>query len=284
MVYKLAVAFFFFLSVGLLLSWFVAGKLIAPMPSKTEISTSKLPISAFTITSQDDVSLSGWHVLSSEAKGVVVLVHGIRASKSNMIDRAELLYNAGYSTVMIDLRAHGESGGERITVGHLEQHDVRAAVGFAKAKHPGEPVGLIGVSLGGASAVLASPLDIDAAVLESVFSDIRLAVHNRVAARLGPLSWVPAEILLFQLKPRLGVPVSELRPIDNISQMACPVFIISGKADANTTAAEAEALFSKAPQPKKLWLIDYLGHDDIYAALPVEYAYRVVAFLNSNMR
>ena len=55
-----------------------------------------------------------------------------------------------------DSRAHGESGGERITFGYLESLDARAILGFLRRQMPGERVGMIGVSLGGA-ATTASP-------------------------------------------------------------------------------------------------------------------------------
>ena len=74
--------------------------------------------------------------------------------------------------------------------------DVRAAVNFAREHHPGEPVALLGVSLGGAAALLASPLPIDALIVESAFPTISEAIHNRIPAALGPLRCVPAWLLL----------------------------------------------------------------------------------------
>ena len=163
-----------------------------------------------------------------------------------------MLDDLGYSTVMIDLQAHGESPGKQITVGYLEKHDVRAAVEFARHKHPNEPIGVLGISLGGAAALLASPLDIDAIVVESVYTNINVAIHNRVAAKLGPLASVPSALLILQLEPRLGISPSLLRPIEHVSKVDCPIFIISGAADLHTTAAETEAMFSAARDPKEL--------------------------------
>lgn len=269
---------------GVVTSWFVAGQLIAPLPSQTDYSSYSIPVDEFTIPSHSGIRLSGWHVVADSKKGVVVLLHGIRSSKTSMLARAKLLYEAGYSSVLVDLRAHGESEGDRITVGYLERYDALAAIKYAKENHPGEPVGLIGVSLGGASALLGSPLDVNALILESVFPDIANAVHNRVATRLGPFSWIPAEILLMQLQPRLGVSISELRPIDKIAEIGCPVFIISGKSDLNTTVEETMLLFSTAREPKDLWLIDEAAHIDLLDKAPEEYASRVINFFDLHMQ
>jgi alpha-beta hydrolase superfamily lysophospholipase len=168
---------------------------------------------------------------------------------------------------MIDLQAHGESPGKQVTFGYLEKHDARAAVEFARQNHPNEPIAVVGVSLGGASALLASPLGIDALVLESVYPNITAAVHNRVAARLGPFSAVPVELFLIQLEYRLGISPARLRPIDHLPDVG-----------------ETKRMFSVALQPKELMLVDRAAHVDLYRVSPVEYKTRVLRFLEENMR
>ena len=121
-------------------------------------------------------------------------------------------------------------------------------------------------------------------MLESVYPHIDAAVHNRVAARLGLFSIVPAELLLVQLEPRLGVSPSQLRPIDNLANVGSPVFLISGTEDQHTTAEETQAMFYAARQPKQLWLVDGAAHEDLYLASPVEYEARVLTFFNQYFR
>jgi alpha-beta hydrolase superfamily lysophospholipase len=201
-----------------------------------------------------------------------------------MLERARVLHEHGYATILIDLQAHGESSGDAITAGHLEKHDVRAAVEFARREHPFERIGVIGVSLGGAAAVLASPLDIDALVIESVYPNIADAILNRVAAKLGPFSSIPASLLLIQLKPRFGISPSELRPIDRMPLVGCPVCVASGTADRHTTVTETEQLFAAAPEPKELWLVDGAAHVDLFRIDPVHYGQKVIGFLDRHLR
>jgi alpha-beta hydrolase superfamily lysophospholipase len=271
------------LVIGLVASWIVAGKLVAPQPRIIGEPPSGLPASSISFESNSGSTIAGWHVASDEAQGVIVLLHPIRGSRLSMLDRAHLLHSAGYSIVMIDLQAHGESPGDHITPGHLERHDVRAAVEFAREQHTDEPIGVLGVSLGGASALFASPLDVDALVLESVYPNIDDAVHNRVAARLGPLSTIPAKLLLVQLKPRLGISSSQLRPIDRLPNVECPVYVISGTEDKHTTVNETKQMFSVARQPKEMWLVEGAGHEDLYRVSPGEYKSRVLGFFKHHM-
>jgi uncharacterized protein len=281
---RLALATFGLIVGGVTASWFVAAQLVASCPRTIGAPPVDLPATAISLASDSGSVVAGWHIPAENSKGVVVLLHGIRGSRLSMLDRARWLHAAGYSIVMIDLHAHGESPGDRITLGHLEKHDVRAAVAFARESHPNEPIGVLGVSLGGASALLASPLGIDALVLESVYPTIEDAVRNRVASRLGWMSIVPTELLLAQLKPRLGVSLSELRPIDCLPRVGCPVLLLSGREDASTTAAETREMFSVASEPKQLWLVDGAAHVDLCRAAPDEYKTGVLRFLDQHMR
>lgn len=271
------------LFVGLGGSWFVAGKLVSPQPEVIGDPPEDLPTVEISLPSESGSTIAGWNIPADNLQGVVVLFHGIRGSRLAMLERARLLYDAGYSVVMIDFQAHGESPGDTITIGHLEKHDVQATVEFAHQRYPGEPIGVIGVSLGGASSLLASPLQIDALVLESVYPNITNAVHNRVAAKLGPLSTIPAEILLLQLKLRLGISPSELRPADHLADVGCPVFVISGRDDSHTTAQETEQMFAAATDPKELWLVDDAAHEDLYEFAATKYESQVLRFLKLHM-
>ena len=140
--------------------------------------------------------------------------------------------------LLIDWQAHGESPGEQITMGFRERDDVIAAVGFIRETSPEHRIGVIGWSLGGASALLASPLEIDALVLESVFPSLEEAIHNRVSQRLGVLNQILAPVLLAQLEPLLGFDPSDVCPIARISQVGCPVLVASGDQDRHTTLSE----------------------------------------------
>ena len=282
-VYFLISAFVGALAIGFLVVWIVAGQLVAARPQTIESPPSDLPAVSIVLHSESGSTVAGWHIPADGSRGVIVLLHGLRGSRVSMLGRARMLYGEGYSIVMIDLQGHGESPGEQITIGHLEKHDARAAVEFARMKHPNELIGVIGVSLGGASALLASPLGIDALAIESVYPDIESAVNNRVAARLGPLSEIPAKILLMQLEPRLGIERTQLRPVAHISAVGCPVFVVSGNEDLHTTAAETRGIYETANEPKELWLVDGAAHVDLQSTAPTEYRNRVVPFFDQHL-
>ncbi len=229
--------------------------------------------------------LRGWFVRSDEHHGVVVLLHGIHANRQQMAGRARFLYRAGYSSLLCDSRAHGESGGDAITFGHLESQDARAEVALARSLAPGEPIGVIGVSLGGAAALLATPpLDVDAMILESVYPSIDRAIENRLRGPVGAAAPLFAPIMMAMIRPRLGFNAGELRPIDHVASLRTPKFFMFGAADRDTTLAESMEMFNAAAEPKNMWAVDGAAHVDLHGYSGREYERRVLEILGRTLK
>ncbi len=184
-----------------------------------------------------------------------------------MLERAKLLRAHGYSTLLIDLQAHGESIGVHITIGHLEKHDVTAAVEFVRALDSKQKIAIVGCSLGGAATVFANP-EVDVIVLESVYPTVTEAVHNRIRMRMGFLHHVVAPLLLIQLYPRLGISPNQLCPIDGLTHIKCPILIASGDRDEHTPIDETNRMFETANKPKRLVKFEAAGHVDLLAHDP----------------
>lgn len=204
---------------------------------------------------------------------VVLLLHGMGGDRRSTLPRAQRLVAAGMSVLMIDQQAHGETPGEHITLGWRESADVHAALEWIRAELPGRRVGVVGISLGGASFLLqAEPAHVDALVVEAMHPDLRRAVVNRVGRWFAPL-------LLVQIEPRLGVRVEQLDPIRHIAAVATPVLVVGGALDANTTEADSRDLFAAAREPKELWIVPRAAHEDFSMVDPVGYDAHVIAFL-----
>lgn len=127
------------------------------------------------------------------------------------------------------------------------------------------------------------PLNVDAMVLESVYSSIESAVQNRVTVKLGALAALPTKILLMQLKPRMGISVANLRPLDCLPKIGCPVLIMSGADDRHTTAEETHAMFEAANEPKEFWMVEGAGHEDLYDFSPAAYRTRLLSFFKRHL-
>ncbi len=231
-----------------------------------------------------DTSVHGWLARGTHGGDVVVLVHSIRSNRVEMLSRAKFLNARGYGVLLIDLQAHGETPGQRITFGARESEDVEAAVTFLQENFPSARIAAIGVSLGAAAIVLAQrALKLDAVVLESLHPTIEEAVENRLRLHLGEFGTSLSPLLLSQLSFRLNLSPSELNPITRIGDLNAPVLLISGTDDRHTTVAEAERLFAAARQPKELWIVPGGGHSNMHAYAGKQYENRILDFLERYM-
>jgi len=162
--------------------------------------------------SSDGVELKGWWVPVKDAKGTVVLVHGLNRSRIEMVKKVPFLHGLGWNALLFDLRHHGASGGGATTFGEREKEDVRAAVALARERAPG-PVVVWGVSLGAASVILAAADDpqIAGVVGDSSYLSLTDTLHHHMGllkswrwwGKLVP-AWPTADLVLFWMGKRGG--------------------------------------------------------------------------------
>src|SRR5258706_415406 len=273
-------------AVGLVAGVIAVGlSLSAPELTTVGAAPDDLHAEPVTISSASGAKLRGWFIAGRPGAGAVVLLHGVRSNRLAMLRRARLLKAAGFSVLLFDFQAHGESTGARITFGRLEGLDAAAAVAFVRQRLPSERLGAIGTSLGGAAALLGpAPLPVDALVLEAVYSDIGTAIDNRiravVGAAVGGVVGQPVAYLFeLLLPPFVGARPADLRPIDHIVKVAAPLFVVCGTRDDRTIVAEAKAMFDRAAEPKQFWAVDGAGHFDFERYAPEEYRQRILPFL-----
>ncbi len=148
-----------------------------------------------------DVSLRGWLLEGSQDGPFLVFVHGVGSQRTGdgaMEIAARLVQDGGYNVLLFDLRAHGESGGGRVTAGDSEREDVLGAYD-AVVSHGAEPgrVGLIGFSFGAGLAIMsaAEETGIAAVVADSPFADVGDLLAQETA-RTTPIPKTLAPIFL----------------------------------------------------------------------------------------
>ena len=264
-------------------SWLLGSELVQPamhpVPLPTGFTAQQVSISG------EGHAIAGWWIDNGANTPVILLLPGIRADRSSMASRATLLHARGFSVLLIDLQAHGETPGEQITLGWRESRDVEAALGWLKSRFPGWRIGAIGCSLGGASILLGhQPAGFDAIVLEAVYPRIGRAVENRIRLRVGALAPLLTPLLLAQIPLRLHVSPHDLEPIRHIADVGAPVLIAAGSRDEHTTLGESEELYGTAVQPKQLWVVDGARHQDLLAYDPAGYEDHVIGFLVQYLR
>ncbi len=134
--------------------------------------------------SSDGIELGGWLIPGKPELPAIVLCHDLGASKSSLVNLAIRLQRQGFTLLAFDFRGHGESGGERSTLGLVEKRDVLGAVDYLGTVQgiDARRLGIYGVGMGAFAATLAA-LDrpsLRVMVLDSLYPAIEYPLSRRV--------------------------------------------------------------------------------------------------------
>lgn len=212
----------------------------------------------------DGARLAGdvYHPVDTPRGGVVV-VHGFSATRrlEAVVEQARALADAGFVVLTYDGRGHGMSDGE-CTLGRLEVHDVSAAV--AHLRGAAGQIVTVGASMG-ALAVLSHAVGnggLAGIVLVSIATSWRSIFTARGAAA-ALFTRTPAGRAY--MRRTTGTRVSPIwqssgAPTAQVRRVHVPVAIVHGKKDAMIRPLAAVEVYRAASDPRRLDLVDGMGH------------------------
>jgi uncharacterized protein len=230
---------------------------------------------------RDGMRVHGWLFRSPEAAGTVIVLHGHGGNKHTVLPIAQMLYPR-YHVLLMDHRGHGDSQGGRTTIGFEERLDVHAAVDYLIEEGMG-PVGIYGMSMGGATAILAAAEDprIVAIVADSPYGRLRWAVGQVARLRGYPpgiakvVAWIGCFATALHLRERMR----SFDPLEVVGQLAPrPLLLTHGTEDDIIPVSSAYALYERAGEPKELWLQEGLKHCQSLDECYDEFRERIVSF------
>jgi alpha-beta hydrolase superfamily lysophospholipase len=250
---------------------------------KQEKLVGTVPDSAFTdikLITKDGLTLAGWLIRVPHAKGTIAIFHGHGSEKSANLSQSDTFNEMGYSTLLIDFRAHGSSEGNTCTIGYREAEDVKLAYDYLK--NNGEKnIILYGISLGAATitkAVADYGLTPAKIILEMPFASLPATVEGKMR-----MAGLPAEPLAGLLTFWGGVInrfwAFNMKPNEYVKKIKCPVLVQWGKKDRGVTETEIKGLFNNIPSSKKLVIYENSGHENLCEKEPDKWEDTVEEFL-----
>ncbi len=238
-----------------------------PIRIPSYLSPGSLGAAQQEITVESDGNLlRAWWVEAPNSHSVMVLAHGYMMNKCELTPEACLLWKHGVSCLLIDLRAHGKSGGKKSGLGVREKEDVRSAVMKARELCPNAKIGLMGSSMGAAAIAFAmgdDPLLADLIVLDSAYGRLDRAVNgwwrfiggNALAAFLWPIVIICA--------PMAGVNPFRIDVAHSLAKLGLkPVLFMHGSKDNLASPFEAQRNFDATPGPKQIVWFEGCGHSE----------------------
>jgi pimeloyl-ACP methyl ester carboxylesterase len=177
-----------------------------------------------------------------------------------MLGRAAFLVHAGYNVLTVDLRGHGESGGDVVSPGVVEANDILAAARFARARDARVPVAVLGVSYGGVAGLFAAAQtrELAAVVIDGAFPTggtlyrriLSHYIHDRVApmwlraacAAAAAPGMARAMSLAYRVRTSLNLGSDLGSAVSVAPRVHAPVLMISGGGDWMVPLADATKL------------------------------------------
>ena len=236
---------------------------------------------------RDGKMLSGWFVPAPEGTSrpgpCVVLVQGYGGYKEQMAGYARTVRDGGFSSLLFDTCGSGLRRGEPVTLGYKERWQLMDAVHYVRNRSDvdSERVGVLGVSMGAASALLAAAEDpsIKAIVSDSAYADLSEMIKPGLRAFVGSPSLLFAPLIVFYAETMLGLKSREIRPDLAAAHLGDrPVLVIHGADDGLTDPKAADAIYEAASGPKELWVVPECQHGCAPLVAPEEYKRRVNSF------
>lgn len=258
-------------------AFYIAYRIIHPKRKSQDLTPKDFDLDNYKkieFRSKDGTLLRGWLILAKEPRGLVVLSHGYSFDKQSMLPGAKELFKNNYSCLLFDYRAHGESKGDKTTIGVLEQEDLLAACEFAGRFS--DKIGVVGVSMGAATAIMvASKIKgLKAIVADSSYQKLKDIIYRKSPVLIG---------MIINFMKIMGADVERSEPINYVDGVGVPIFFIHGDKDDLVPSDDSVKLFEKAKNPKELWIVKNGLHGRSYFVDRNEYLKKVIEFLNKYM-
>jgi len=247
-------------------------------------------VDTVTLKTGKGIVIDAWYgKTDSVSKGTVILFHGITANKGMIINEAAEFRYQGYNVMLVDYRAHGNSGGQTTTIGIRESEEVKLAYDYVAGK--GEKnIFLWGNSMG-AVVVTKAIADYDlkpaGVILEMPFGSLQ--AHLRARARALGFQGLPEKPFGFLVTWWMGVERGfngfKHQTASYAKKVNCPVLMQWGAGDNYVRQDETDKVFNAiASTNKKLIVYDRARHESLVQNDPVKWRIETERFLMANTK
>lgn len=243
------------------------------------------------ITSDDGLRLHAYlFVNPGDENRFAVVCHGFSSEGKHMKASAKAFFDRGYSVLVPDARAHGQSEGKVRGMGWPERRDMIGWLTYVNDNYKDtESIVLYGVSMGASTVVMTSgepdlPLNVKAVIEDcgysSVWDEFSLQMKNMFHLPTFPL----LDICSATVRIRGGYGFKEASAVAQLKNCKVPTLFIHGDADEFVPFAMLDILYDAAPCEKEKVVIEGAGHAMSSGTDPDKYWSAVDSFLGKTVR
>lgn len=239
------------------------------------------------ITSGDGLKLHGTFFKGDDLGKVILCFHGYTScGMSDFISLSRFYMNHGYSTLLVDERAHGESEGKYIGFGCLDRYDARRWIGYLEDRFQKHcEIILHGISMGGATVLMTSGLNLPPSV-KGIISDCAFTSAFEVFESVLKKTYhIPAfpilQIADKMAKSQAGYGLNECNAREEVKQAKIPILFIHGDADTFVPSWMCSEIYKNCASRKDILIIKGASHAECYYKDTKGYEGKVRSFLKS---
>lgn len=243
------------------------------------------PYEPVTIQSHDGLTLFGRYYHTADGAPLDIGFHGYRSCYvADFCGGGTMSIAQGHNLLLIDERAHGKSQGKIISFGINERRDALSWVNYAIDRFgPDTKICLYGVSMGAATVLMASGLDLPSNV-KGIIADCPYAKASDIIVEVGkkmkfpewftvPCAWLGARLYG-------GFNLHETDAVKAVQNTKVPILIIHGEDDDFVPASMSAQVQQANPKMVRRVTFPGAGHAMSYMVDTQRYWKIVKEFMN----
>lgn len=243
-----------------------------------------IPYEQVYITSRDGIRLAGKYYHFCDNAPVQLQFHGYRGSGiREFCGGYHIAKSMGFNAIVVDERAHGLSDGHTITFGIKERYDCLDWVNYACERFGKDtPILLSGVSMGAATVLMASDLDMPENVV-AITADCPYSSPGEIIRKVSQDAKIPGWLaypfvtlgaLLFG-----GFRLWESSAVASVRNTDIPILLVHGEDDLFVPADMSRKIWEACKSKCRLLTVPKAGHGLSYLVAAEKYENTVKDFL-----
>ena len=242
------------------------------------------PCEFVSILSHDGLKISGRYYHVKDGAPLDICFHGYRSHPfTDFSGGTELCFQMEHNVLLIDERAHGRSEGRTISFGILERLDLPCWVDYAIRRFGDDvQIFLFGVSMGGATVLMASDLELPENV-KAIIADCPYANPLDVILCVGKGTsfpgWLIKPFAILSARIYGGFDLLETDAVRAVKNTKVPILILHGEDDRYVPCSMSESVAQANPEMVRRFTFPGAAHGISYLVDTPRYQKIVKAFI-----
>ena len=242
------------------------------------------PFEEVTISSHDGLKLVGRYYHYADGAPLEIQCHGYKGNPiRDFCGNWHVAKEDGRNVLLIHQRCHGKSEGHTITFGILERQDVLGWIRWANERFGEVPILLSGVSMGAATVLMVSGMDLPDNV-KGIIADCPYDAPSSIIKKvLGTDMGLPVKVV-YPLIRLGGILYGKFNlntdsPLEAVKKATIPILLIHGDDDRFVPYDMSRNIHAAAPDKITFHTVPGAGHALNYVTDPESYGNVFRAFI-----